>query len=101
MRTRIRQSSKEYVGMPVECQRDVDMTQDPVELGFTLEEEDEPEAWVSGEWETIEGQTWAVALIGPGSVLGVLEKDRWWVHARVTDNPEVPHLTSPNRITIY
>lgn len=100
MRTRIRATSKEYVGAPVSEATGIVLTADAVELSFTVGDT-APPVWTPGVWKTIRGQSWAVAMIGPGSVLGALPAGRYWVNIRVTDSPEIPVLTSPNQITIY
>lgn len=100
MRTRIRATSKDYVGAPITEETGIDVTADVVELSFTVGDQ-EPTVWTPGVWKTVRGRPWAVALIGPGSSLGALPPGRYWINVRVTDNPEVPVLTSPNTITIY
>lgn len=99
-RSRIRATSKEYVGAPVTESTGLDITQDTVELCLTVGDV-EPAVWTPGVWKTIAGRLWAVVLIGPGSTIGTLALGRYKVSVRVTDNPEVPVLTSPNTITIY
>lgn len=100
MRTRIRASSKEYVGAPITEDSGIDPTVDVVELSLTVGDA-EPTVWTTGVWQTIRGRPWALVLIGPGSTIGTLPVGRYWVNVKVTDNPEIPVLTAPNQITIY
>lgn len=100
MRTRIRATSKEYVGCPVSEATGQIITGDTVELCLTATGV-APTSWTTGLWETIGGSLWAVVLIGPGSTIGQLAPGQYYVNVRVTDSPEVPVLTAPNAITIY
>lgn len=100
MRTKIRATSKEYVGAPISERTGINLTADAVELCLTVGDA-EPTVWTPGVWKTIAGRTWAAVLIGPGSTIGQLSPGRYKVNFRVTDNPEVPVLTAPNTITIY
>lgn len=99
MRTRIRASSRDYIGAPITEATGINPTTDVVELAFTVDDA-APTVWTVGVWKTIQGRYWALALVGPGGAL-TLPVGRYWVNVRITDNPEVPVLTSPNQITIY
>lgn len=102
MRDRISTLSKDYVGAPIGARSAagaVDPSLLPVQLAYTSA--GNPTTWTTGEWELIDGQYWAVALVGPGSDIGVLAPGRYWVWAKVTGNPEIPVLKSPNQITVF
>lgn len=92
--------SKDYVRMPIEAREaagPVNPMSLPIVMGFTTDRKVEPTVWSTAIWELIDGQYWGALLVGPGSTHGVMPSGRYWVCARVTDNPEIPALTSTNQ----
>lgn len=100
MRTRISAASVEYIGAPVSEATGLTITQDTVALAI-VPDGSPPTVWTTGVWKTVQGRSWPVVLIGPGTTVGPLAPGRYRVHIRVTDSPEIPVLTAPNTITIY
>lgn len=92
--------SKDYVRMPIkarEASGPVDPTGLPIVMGFTTVRSTEPALWSTAIWELIDGQWCGALLVGPGSTHGVMLAGRYWVCARVTDNPEIPVVISTNQ----
>lgn len=76
----------------------LDPTGDEVEATFTAEGESLDDAvWVAGTWQTDSTTTpptyWAQCLVGPGGTVE-LDSGLYTLHFRITDDPEVPVLTS-------
>jgi hypothetical protein len=93
--------SRRYVLIRVNARQGhlvIDPTGDDIAFAFTESNVDpEDSDWVNGDWspnpddEVIPEQTVFTArcLVGPGGAKA-LEKGRYWVWLRVTDNPEQP-----------
>jgi hypothetical protein len=96
--------SKDYVRLPIGA-RDtsglVDPTGLPIVMGFTPVRTVEPVLWSTAIWEFIDGQTFGALLVGTGSPHGVMTAGRFWVCARVTDNPEIPVVISTNQFKFF
>lgn len=60
-----------------------------------------PTTWVAATWSTVAGVYYATVLIGPGSAIGTLAAGLYQVWVKVTDNPEIPVLKSPDTLTIF
>lgn len=96
--------SKDYVRVPIAAREAgglVDPTGLPIVMGFSTVRTVQPALWSTAIWEFIDGQHWGALLVGPGSPHGVMAAGRYWVHAKVTDNPEVPALISSNQVTFF
>ena len=100
MRTRISTLSTVQVGVPVSSVTVPDLSGLPVELAF-LPDGVSPTVWTPGVWETITGQQWALALVGPESDHGPLTPGRYWVWVRVIGDPEIPVDRSRSQITVF
>lgn len=97
-RDRISRLAKDYVGAPIGASV-ADPSGLAVQVAYVTD--GDPVTWTTGIWEKIDGQWWALGLIGPGSDFGALPVGRYWVWVQVTSNPEIPVLKSPNQITVF
>ena len=98
MTDKISIASKIYVRMPITEQTGLDPTSDPLQMGLTASELVPPAMWTTGLWVPIGGRPWGELLVGPGSTYGPVAAGRYWLAARVTDNPEIPVLFSTNQL---
>lgn len=78
----------------------IDPTGDVVVMTFTNDRAlpDTP-TWVAADWASVprpDGtlKYYARALVGPAGVTTLAVAPRWWAHALVTDNPQIPICTS-------
>lgn len=97
MNDRISVSSKMYVRMEIKT-KGISPVGDVVDLGLSTSDETPPSTWVTGHWVTEAARFWAYLLVGPGSTYGAVPPGRYWLWAKVTDNPELVYLPSENQL---
>jgi hypothetical protein len=98
MTNKISIASKLYVRMPINPKGGLDPTSDVLQMGLSKVELTPPDTLIVGQWVTEVGRYWAYLLVGPGSPYGDVPPGRYWLVAKVTDNPEVPVLFSSNQL---
>jgi hypothetical protein len=101
MRTEFDCLSKEYVAAPITELTGIDVTLDVVQVALTSTRSSVGAVWITGNWVMIGGRACAEGLYGPGAPGGAVAPGRYWFKAKVTDNPEIPILTSPNQVTFF